>query len=255
MTNMAKQIQNVFATHIQLASNLRTHRLNVPDVYSLIRPSAPVLALLGDIGTPSSDSTKAFIEWVSKNYDKVLWVPGATEYSSYSALHWSDASHTYYKTLRNWDAKNVNFCQKQTFVDDTLKLRFIATTGHFPPVPPAPLAYAGRINRIFTDGDYREFSINELHWIKEQLNKLPCTESYPIVLLTYGPLFSPTARYLAGQTQSILEGTYRVKANLYGTSEDGTPATNSLHYKKSAHLNMAGHPGFKPSYAVQVELQ
>jgi hypothetical protein len=252
---MAKRLHNVCTSHIQLASNLRTHRLSVPTVYSLIRPSAPVLALLGDIGTPSSDSTKAFIEWVSKNYDKVIWVPGATEYSSYSALHWSDASHTYYKTLRNWNANNVTFCQKQNFIDDTLKLRFIATTGYFPPVPPAPLAYSGRINRIFNDSDYSGFSINELQWITNQLHKLTPTESYPIVLLTYGPLFSQTARYLSAQTQSLLESTYRVKTNLYGTSEDGTPGTNSLHYTKSAHLNMAGHSGFKPSYVVQVELR
>ena len=45
----------------------------------LIPANAPILCLLGGIGSPKSDATHAFIHWCSLEWNHVLWVPGHTE--------------------------------------------------------------------------------------------------------------------------------------------------------------------------------
>lgn len=51
---------------------------------SILKPSAPILALLGDIGSPFCERTRNFIEWTTKQWDMVLWVPGVEEWSANS---------------------------------------------------------------------------------------------------------------------------------------------------------------------------
>jgi len=46
----------------------------------LLTPSAPVLIMAGDISTYDCDLLPAFLQFVSKNFDVVLWVPGNHEY-------------------------------------------------------------------------------------------------------------------------------------------------------------------------------
>ena len=52
------------------------------NVQTILKPSAPVLALCGDIGSPFCERTQKFIEWCGSQWDKVLWVPGVEEWST-----------------------------------------------------------------------------------------------------------------------------------------------------------------------------
>lgn len=239
---------------IQLASHLRTHLLPTNKVYSLIRPSAPVLALLGDIGLVSSRSTQAFIEWANKNFESVFWIPGATEYSSSFDTQWTEAAFAYYDALRSWDACRVYFCQNQDFFFSPLNTRILATTGYFPPVPPAPLTRSRGYIEPFAEYDYTHISRNELLWIEKKLSyPTPSTETVdPILLLTYGPILSQTARMLFPSAHATTINTQGLFANLYGTTESGVPTTSSLVYRLSTHVNMANHLGFQQDYTVQI---
>jgi hypothetical protein len=55
--------------------------MNKPVEYTeLLTPVAPVLALLGDIGDPESDELRKFIEWCTRMWKQVLYIPGNHEF-------------------------------------------------------------------------------------------------------------------------------------------------------------------------------
>jgi hypothetical protein len=64
---------------IQYASKLF---INKRPVAQVLKPSAPILALLGDIGSPFCEKTRKFIEWTTNHWDMVMWVPGVEEWST-----------------------------------------------------------------------------------------------------------------------------------------------------------------------------
>lgn len=72
----------VFLTRmrIQFCSDLHLE-MNKPVEYTeLLTPVAPVLALLGDIGDPESDELRKFIEWCTRMWKQVLYIPGNHEF-------------------------------------------------------------------------------------------------------------------------------------------------------------------------------
>ena len=65
---------------IQFCSDLHLE-MNKPVEYTeLLTPVAPVLALLGDIGDPESDELRKFIEWCTRIWKQVLYIPGNHEF-------------------------------------------------------------------------------------------------------------------------------------------------------------------------------
>jgi hypothetical protein len=44
--------------------------------HQLVKPAAPILALLGNIGRPEHPKTYHFLNFCAKNWDSVLWIPG-----------------------------------------------------------------------------------------------------------------------------------------------------------------------------------
>jgi hypothetical protein len=76
---------------IQYASKLFINkRVPTVNISSILRPSAPILALLGDIGSPFCEKTRKFVEWTTKHWDMVLWVPGVEEWATDSGNTMSD---------------------------------------------------------------------------------------------------------------------------------------------------------------------
>lgn len=65
---------------IQYASKLFINKTS--NIHKLLKPSAPILALLGDIGSPFCDQTRKFIEWSTRQWDMVLWIPGVEEWAT-----------------------------------------------------------------------------------------------------------------------------------------------------------------------------
>ena len=48
-----------------------------------LKPSAPYLALCGDIGIPELKAYDVFLGWCSNNYEKVFLIAGNHEYYNY----------------------------------------------------------------------------------------------------------------------------------------------------------------------------
>eukprot|EP01084_Bolivina_argentea_P215966 366790_1 len=94
---------------IQIASDIHLEFPNVYQRMKRIRANAPILALLGDIGYPSTNVYQIFIEEMSKIFKYVLIIAGNHEY-------YSNEIYETHSILRQIDAqyKNVIFLQKQS---------------------------------------------------------------------------------------------------------------------------------------------
>lgn len=66
---------------LQYASNLFVD-LTMEAFSKLVKPAAPNLALLGNIGRPESPKTYNFLSYCAKHWDNVFWVPGPHELSN-----------------------------------------------------------------------------------------------------------------------------------------------------------------------------
>ena len=66
---------------LQYASNLFVDLTKQP-FQQLVKPAAPTLALLGNIGRPEHPKTYHFLNYCSKNWDSVLWIPGPHDLSN-----------------------------------------------------------------------------------------------------------------------------------------------------------------------------
>jgi len=65
---------------IQYCSDLHLEMNPVVEYNTLLTPVAPVLALLGDIGDPESPELQKFLEWCTRMWKQVLYVPGNHEF-------------------------------------------------------------------------------------------------------------------------------------------------------------------------------
>ena len=69
------------AFRLQYASNLFVD-CTLNSFSKLVKPAAPSLVLLGNIGRPESPKTYHFLRYCSKHWDHVFWIPGPHELSN-----------------------------------------------------------------------------------------------------------------------------------------------------------------------------
>jgi predicted phosphohydrolase len=88
-----------------------------------IIPSAPILCLLGDISYPNDKSYDLFLNWASKNYEKIFIISGNHEY--YSKLSYSEINEIIKQKVSKYE--NITFLnnkieeyQGYTFIGCTL---------------------------------------------------------------------------------------------------------------------------------------
>lgn len=96
--------KNIF--RLQYASDLHLELNKINDFSKIIKPIAPFLALVGDIGHISTPSYKPFFDYVSKEFEQVYYVPGNHEYKSFPKSNNSEN----YKTLYQLNYQMKKFC-------------------------------------------------------------------------------------------------------------------------------------------------
>ena len=66
---------------LQYASNLFVTSHEKPLFPLFLQPSAPNLALVGNVGNPRSPFFSSFFDWASSRWDSIIYVPGPEEQS------------------------------------------------------------------------------------------------------------------------------------------------------------------------------
>ena len=95
--------KNLF--RLQYASDLHLEINLIKDFTKIVKPIAPFLALVGDIGHISTPSYKPFFDYVSNEFEQVYYVPGNHEYYSPPKNNKSDQFQTLYQL--NHQMKNL----------------------------------------------------------------------------------------------------------------------------------------------------
>jgi hypothetical protein len=68
---------------IQIVSDLHLDVRPKATFRELLEPSAPILALLGDVAPVQFPHLRPFLEWASERWETVLWIPGWAELFSF----------------------------------------------------------------------------------------------------------------------------------------------------------------------------
>jgi hypothetical protein len=66
---------------IQYASNLYLTRHEKPLFPLFVKPAAPLLALVGNVGHPLNDYYSSFFSWAAKCWHTIVYIPGEVEQS------------------------------------------------------------------------------------------------------------------------------------------------------------------------------
>lgn len=226
---------------IQFASNLQVSTKMLSESSKLIKPTAPILALLGDIGVPHCNRTKAFMKWAEGNFDHVFWIPGSLEYSSPNnqLTQWTERSDQIYASIQSWGLFRTSFSQKLEYTLPNAGLTILATPLGF-------YSHPQRQHYSFTEkGEIGPMSkkqltshfIDELHWLTMRLSQ---NES-PNLILSYRPV--PHAfSYFLSRNHCI--------ANTYGLNRPACISpTNTI---PLTTINMLSQPGFNPSSFIEI---
>lgn len=124
-------IKNLF--RIQYASDLHLEMNNIKDFSKVIKPVAPFLALVGDIGHIQKLSYRPFFDYVSSEFEKVFYVPGNHEYYSVEP---SDTFHKLDVEMKYFcdSYENIHYLVRNSYKFDHLNVGIIGSpfwTPHF----------------------------------------------------------------------------------------------------------------------------
>ena len=226
---------------IQYASNLLVHTHSFQNSSRLLKPVAPILALLGNIGLPNCNRTKEFMTWADMNYDRILWIPGALEYSSpaYEAMTWNERGDQIYKSIHTWGLKHTHFCQKLEFIYPGTDIHIIATSLGF------PIGYLNQhyvsnsrgIHERMKQLDAAHFMKDEFEWLHQRLTKIYA----PTIILSNQ--YVPNGFVRSGHIYCNIHGVYGTTPVSYTGDKDPWRA-----------INMAGHSDYLPNLYFTFEI-
>jgi hypothetical protein len=226
---------------IQYASNLFLGNCKYP--LTSIQPSAPYLALLGNIGGPYCPQTKDFFQWAETEFQRIYWIPGALEYSGgANPLTWQQRADLYYMSIRDWSLKKTVFSQK--FQDRLESVNVLATAGWHRAMAENQ---AMRIQYWNSEGS-RQFmkpenclqeQVNEVDWILRK----SAMAIEPTVLLTHSPISERLLRMR------------NIPYHFYGTEYNGNPTSATGGQNPWVGINMATAPGYRPDAMAEVAIK
>ena len=193
---------------IQYCSDLHLGVRTVADFTELLVPTAQVLALLGDIGTPDSTEFQQFLHWCCTQWKQVLLVPGNHEFWRLTAETQARTPDEILGTLRALETRYPNFslCWQTTFVgeDGTLLL---ATPLWRPVIDDADTSDSAR---VFDAATVSRLYTEEIQWLHAELRRhihksvIVLTHYEPFFTTTHALLKKPIQAWICGHTHSTL---------------------------------------------------
>ena len=172
---------------LQYASNLRVHTQSVIQGRKLLKPVAPTLALLGDIGLPSCRKTSEFFAWCSNHYETVYWVPGVLEMADEGKQTWAERLEGCQESIHAF--KNVRICLKYNVtVGNQLQL-LLSPMWNFSSIPIN--TYTRQGPKRMTHEDYTILQNSDMNWLLQTSARHPL----PVAWLTYTSPFTGILNY------------------------------------------------------------
>lgn len=262
---------------LQFASNLFVHR-GAPDPSTLLKPAAPNLALLGNIGSVSTPearaATREFLQFCALRWKQTFWILGHTELSAVSPTLWRDL-HEETKALAEEVSEYGSRVQVLDCDAESVHgVRLLGATG-WNPVPtrlespaetgmPPIWMWEGTANRPFKSIDSQLMFAEEADWLAYQfrnyqrpsilltaalaspllLNKGLPTLAYRLCdLTTFYPvsfLDGPLIACLGGSTGSVASGTWNERYHAVNSYRAYPGAPPNPNYSATAVFEFTG---------------
>jgi hypothetical protein len=207
---------------IQYTSNLFLGNSRLRSFKPILKPNAPILALLGNIGDAQCPKTKDFFQWAETKYQRIYWIPGALEYASSGngIMSWQKKSELYYSSIQGWGLKKTSFCQKFAF-NLSPSLQILATAAWHPHFDYKTDQNVHSWKQKMSKKEFTTLQVDEVDWILKNSERL----SKPTILLTHSPVPLPSEYILC---------------NLYGTEHTGQLVSYSGGINPWVGVNMFG---------------
>jgi hypothetical protein len=202
---------------------------------NMIKPNAPYLALLGNIGRAHCPETLDFLKWSQSKFQRIYWVPGPLEYSSINRF-WNTQADETYRFLQDHNLKKITFCQK--YQEPVANLNIIAT-------PAWHLGFTNPDVGHLLDWKHNKLTLKQIFDLQVDEYKYIIrhaeNQSMPTLLLTYSPI-----SYNLIQNKNIL-------IHLHGTGYSGDDQSVCGGADPWTGINSATSPHFKQDVFVEFQ--
>ena len=183
--------KNLF--RLQYASDLHLESNRINDFSQLIKPIAPFLALVGDIGHITSPTYKPFFDYISNEFEQVYYVPGNHEYYNPTKKHKTDENVTMYQLnhqMKNFcdSYKNVHYLYRNSIKLNDFNVGIIGSP-LWTPYFSSKKIFVSKDKTL--DSDYANYLHQlDITYIDDRCRKLRNTNSKIIILTHFIPSFS-----------------------------------------------------------------
>jgi hypothetical protein len=201
------RIQYISDLHLEYNTQSIIPGTSLSEYDDLLVPTAPILALLGDIGDPDNPSLEHFLQWATARWSQVLYVPGNHEFWRLKPGS-TKTIESAMKRLYDFEKKYKNLCimwRTKLMSEDGVLILGCPLWSR-----PAEGVVPHESERAWIDRDNtfdRETLINlhkaDLEWLKKEIRAAPMKQ--PIVVLThYAPSLMLISRDYVGKPESTL---------------------------------------------------
>jgi hypothetical protein len=228
----------------------------IPSMF--LKPSAPYLALCGDIGNPDLMAYEAFLGWCSRSYKLVFLVAGNHEFYNYRSPTKSDIPRRKEKIRRIIEKyKNVVFLDCSSYLLAEYNLRILGCTLWSDPGignDEKIITYMNDARHILLENDvplvpryFRDLHFQEKQWLESEIQSAEEKGEDVLVLTHYLPSYQliaeqykghPLNMCFASDCESLLRDP--VKGWICGHSHTGVEL---LINGVQCTLNPYGYPG------------
>jgi hypothetical protein len=192
---------------IQYASDLHLEHYEKMAFPALLRPSAHILALAGDIGRPDKPLYYAFLDWCHDKWDHIFIVAGNHEFYNTKMFHkWEQSTpQTYEERLAHCRAicsqwPNVHFLEKDEVYLEEYNTAFLGTT-LWTDIPKemagAALHMVNDYNFIakkengkptrFSPYDSAKLHTESVHWLNARIHEWEEKQKHVVILTHHVP--------------------------------------------------------------------
>lgn len=183
---------------LQIASDIHLEKRLLP-FEKILKPSADVLALVGDIGSPFVPSLEQFLGWCSARFVHVFYVPGNHEYYNEGGFDTQHVNGLLRAMCERYP--NVHFMYNTTVVVDGFAFIGSILWSH------VPQEHKAEIERLMNDYRYiykrpgvlvtvddtnAEYQKN-VAWLSDEVGRARVASQTPVVLTHHTPSFVRTS--------------------------------------------------------------
>lgn len=170
-----------------------------PDMF--VKPAAPYLALVGDIGVPDLESYRVFLHWCSQQWKQVFLVAGNHEFYNVRCAARTDMG-TKKELIRQMCSAlpNVHFldCSSYYLAEHNVRILGCTLWSDIPDcIKEKAMLYMNDCRQIekqkdvpLTSWSFSELHAKEKQWLNQEIHKCELTNERCLVLTHYLPSYS-----------------------------------------------------------------